>query len=136
MVYASALGLEMALVYDLFRIVRRVWKSGFWVNTCMDMAFWGFTAFRTFYIMHTYSDGTLRWFAILGVLAVWSMYMKCFSRYIVAAGVFLLSGVKKIFIRVHNFLTKVFNMVIMKTKIRWRRDKHNGKKNSVSDKVS
>lgn len=136
MLYAGALGLELGLVYDLFRVFRRVWKCGFFINTCMDLLFWGFTAFRTFYIMHSYSDGTLRWFAIFGVVVVLRIYMKWFSRYIVAVGVFVFTKVRKFISNTNNFLTKVLKMAMMRVTIKSGKGKHNGKKSSISDEIT
>lgn len=136
LLYAGGLGLELGLVYDLFRIFRRVWKCGFFMNTCMDLLFWGFTAFRTFYMMHSYSDGTLRWFAIFGVMVILLVYMRWFSRYIVAAGVFGLTKVRKFISNIKNFLTKVLKAAIMKVTIKLRKDKHNGKKSRISDEIT
>ncbi len=114
MLYAGALGLELGLIYDFFRIIRRVWKCNFFVTACMDLTFWIFTAGRTFYIMHTQSNGTLRWFAILGVVTILFLYMKCFSTYVVKIGVFVLSYVKSIMEWIKKFLTKVLKMSIIK----------------------
>lgn len=136
LLYAGGLGLELGLVYDLFRIFRRVWKCGFFINTCMDLLFWGFTAFRTFYIMHSYSDGTLRWFAILGVMVILLVYMKWFSRYIVAIGIFIFTNVRKFILNINNFLTKVLKMAMMRVTIKVGKDQCHGEKSSISDEIA
>lgn len=136
LLYAGALGLELGLIYDLFRMIRRVWKCGFLVTACMDLAFWIFTTGRTFYIMHTKSNGTLRWFAILGVLTILFLYMKWFSFYIVKIGVFVLSQVKAVAVWGKKFLTKILKMSIMKLVKKLRKGNLHGKKGSISDKIS
>lgn len=134
--HAVVLGLEMGLVYDLFRCIRRVWKCRFWISACMDMMFWGFTAWRTFFIMHTYSNGTLRWFAILGVLVIMSVYLRWFSRYTVGTGVFVLSKIRTVLLFFKKCLTKVLKMSIIKlSRVSRRGDKH-GKKDDISDEIS
>lgn len=136
LLYAGALGLEMGLLYDFFRIIRRVWKCNFFLTACMDLIFWGFTAYRTFYVMHTYSNGTLRWFAVLGVLVVVSIYILFFSKYVVGIGYFILSHVRKVLNVIKKHLTKFPKMTIIKLReIRRKGDVH-GKKSSISDKVS
>ncbi len=136
MLYAGALGLEMGLLYDLFRIIRRVWKCNFFLMACMDLVFWGFTAYRTFFVMHTYSNGTLRWFAVLGTMVIISLYLKLFSKYVVGIGVFVLSRVRMILNIVKKHLTKFLKLSIIKLrKVRRKGDVH-GKKSRISDKVS
>ncbi len=126
----------MGLVYDLFRIIRRVRKCNLVVTAFMDLAFWGFTAWRTFEIMHTYSNGTLRWFAILGTVVLLGIYMKFFSRYVVSFGVFLLTPVRTFIIWCKKYLTKFLKLSIIKLRdFRRKGDKH-GKKRSISDEIS
>ena len=136
MLYAGALGLELGLIYDFFRIIRRVWKCNFFVTACMDLIFWIFTAGRTFYIMHTQSNGTLRWFAILGVLTILFLYMKWFSTYVVKIGVFVLSHVKSVMEWIKKFLTKVLKMSIIKLGKHLRKGDMHGKKSGISDEIS
>ena len=136
MLYAGALGLELGLIYDFFRMIRRVWKCNFFVTACMDLIFWIFTAGRTFYIMHTQSNGTLRWFAVLGVLTILFLYIKWFSTYVVKIGIFVLSHVKSIVEWIKKFLTKVLKMTIIKLGKHFRKGDMHGKKSSISDKIS
>lgn len=136
MIYAGVLGLEMGLVYDLFRIFRRVWRCNFALTAAMDFLFWSFVAYRTFSIMHTYSNGTLRWFAILGAVAVLGMYMKLFSKYFVTVGVFVLSRVGIVLAKVKKVLTNILKLTIIKLGKIFRKGDNYGKKSSISDKIS
>ncbi len=136
MLHAGILGLEMGLVYDLLCIIRQVWHCRFVMTAFIDLGFWGFVAYRTFEVMHTYSNGTLRWFAILGAMVVLGLYRSLFSRYLMAAGVFLLSQVRNVFTKVKKVLTNILKMSIIKLgKSSGKGEKH-GKKSHISDKVS
>ncbi len=112
--HAAVLGLEMGLVYDFFRVFRRSFRCKFTVVAIMDLLYWGFVGYRTFYIMHTYSNGVLRWFAILGAITILALYMKLCSRGIVAIGTWLLVGMKSIARRGKNLLTRNLKMPIIK----------------------
>ena len=125
----------MGLVYDLFRIFRRVFRCHFIVTAMTDLAFWIFTAWRTFDIMHTYSNGTLRWFAIFGAMVVLGIYLKFFSRYVVLLGVFLLRPVKIFLNQCKNCLTKFLKLSIIKIRGKRRKGNKHGKKSNVSDQV-
>ena len=112
--HAAVLGLEMGLVYDFFRVFRRSFRCKFTVVAIMDLLYWDFVGYRTFYIMHTYSNGVLRWFAILGAITILALYMKLCSRGIVAIGTWLLVGMKSIARRGKNLLTRNLKMPIIK----------------------
>lgn len=137
LLYSGALGIEMSLLYDFFRMIRRVFSCNRAVLACMDMLFWGFTAFRTFYVMHTYSNGTLRWFAILGTAVVITIYMRFVSKYVVAFGVSILSVVRNILAKANKCLTNILKMTIIKsTRKRAKKGKADGKTGSIPDQVS
>lgn len=114
LVHAAVLGLEMGLVYDFFRVLRRSFRCKFVVTAIMDLLYWCFVGYRTFYIMHTYSNGELRWFAVLGAITVLALYMKICSRCIVVIGTWLLVGMKSIAERGKNLLTRNLKMPIIK----------------------
>lgn len=135
LLYSGALGLELALCYDMLRMIRRVFDCRFFALACMDMAFWGFTAFRTFFVMHTYSNGTLRWFAVFGVLVVVGFYMKFLSKYILFLGVSILSLVRSTFLKVKKCLTNILKLSIIKLTGNRKRGEADGKSSSISDKV-
>ena len=74
--YSVIMGIYITFLYDLLRIGRRViTHNGFWVSV-EDLAFWIYCAMKVFYLMHAESDGTLRWFAILGALLGMFLYKK------------------------------------------------------------
>lgn len=136
MLYSGALGLELALFYDLLRAVRRVFDCSFFSLACMDMSFWGFTAFRSFYVMHTHSNGTLRWFAVFGVLVVVGFYMKFLSKYILFLEVSIFSLVHSALLTIKKCLTNFLKLSIIKLTGNRKKGDADGKSSSISDKVS
>lgn len=136
LVYAGVLGLEMGLVYDSFRILRRVWRCNFAVTAAMDFLFWCFVAYRTFSIMHTYSNGTLRWFAVFGAVVILCIYMKLFSKYFVGVSTFVLLRVRNVFIKGKKFLTNILKVAIIKVGKLFKKGDRHGKKSSISDEIS
>ncbi len=137
LLYSGALGIEMSLLYDLLRTIRRVFLCNRVVLAFMDMLFWGFTAFRTFYLMHTYSNGTLRWFAIFGTVVVISVYMLLVSKYVMHIGIYILSAIRKLLATIKKCLTKILKLSIMKSAGKHaKKGKKDGKTGSVPNKVS
>lgn len=81
--YSVIMGIYITFLYDLLRIGRRVIShSGFFVSA-EDLIFWIYCTMKVFYLMHTESDGTLRWFAILGALLGMFLYKKTISPFLV-----------------------------------------------------
>ena len=79
LMYALFLGVFITFVYDLIRIARRVIPhKRFWISV-EDLAFWIFCGIEVFLLMYNESNGTLRWFAVLGALCGMFLYKKIIS---------------------------------------------------------
>lgn len=99
LIYALLMGIFITFIYDLLRVFRRVVPhNGFFVSA-EDLLFWIYCGGEVFLLMYHESDGTLRWFAVLGALAGMFIYMKLvsplFVRYASAALSWLLGVLGK-----------------------------------------
>lgn len=83
LLYSLGMGIVITFVYDLFRIWRRVCIHNRFFVSLEDLIFWFFCAVSVFYLMHTQSNGTLRWFAVLGALTGMLAYKKTISPFFV-----------------------------------------------------
>ena len=83
LLHSLLLGGFVSLVYDGFRILRRVIPHKDFVVSLEDMGFWLYCGGRVFLLMHRESDGTLRWFAVLGALTGMLLYRKLISPWLV-----------------------------------------------------
>jgi len=79
LLYALLMGIFITFVYDILRIVRRVIPHGNFMISLEDMVFWIYCAVKVFILMYHESNGTLRWFAILGALVGMFVYKKLVS---------------------------------------------------------
>ena len=113
LIHAGVLGLQMGLMYAVFRVVRRSFRCNLVMIAIMDLLYWGFVGYRTFFVMHTYSNGELRWFAVLGAITILGIYLKFFSRFIVSIGTWLLVGIKRIARQGKKFLTGKLKLSII-----------------------
>lgn len=83
LLYSFVFGIGITLVYDVFRIFRKVCPHKRFAISAEDILFWIFCALSVFYLMHTQSNGTLRWFAVLGAMAGMFLYKKTVSDFLV-----------------------------------------------------
>lgn len=90
LLYSLLMGIAMTFVYDIFRIFRRVWVHSRLIVSVEDALFWMVTAVSVFYLMHTQSNGKLRWFAVFGALCGMLLYKKTLSKYFVNGVSFVL----------------------------------------------
>lgn len=79
LLHSLLMGVFIPFVYDILRIIRRVIShGGFWVAV-EDLAFWAYCGAEVFLLMYHESNGTLRWFAIIGAMAGMFLYKKLVS---------------------------------------------------------
>lgn len=79
LMHSLLMGAFITFVYDLLRILRRAVPHGRFVVSMEDLAFWVYCGAQVFLLMYRESNGTLRWFAVLGALTGMLVYRKTAS---------------------------------------------------------
>ena len=77
------MGVFITFLYDCLRILRRVLPHARFLVSLEDLAFWTYCGAQVFLLMYRESNGTLRWFAVLGALAGMIAYKKIASALLV-----------------------------------------------------
>ena len=110
--YAFCMGIFITFVYDTLRIFRRVIPHNiFWVSL-EDIIFWCFCAIEVFLLMYHVSNGTLRWFAVLGAMVGMGLYLKTLSRFLVKYMSLVLRKVRAVMKKVFSFFFKPFRLLM------------------------
>lgn len=104
--YALIMGIFITFVYDILRIFRRVVPHGNFLVSLEDIAFWIYCATEVFLLMYHESNGTLRWFAVLGAMVGMFAYKKLISPPFVKYVSVALQKLLGLLGRVGNFLLK------------------------------
>lgn len=106
LLHALLTGVFITFVYDGFIILRRVIPHKSFVESLEDLIFWIFCAIYVFSLLYRESNGTLRWFAVVGAMAGMILYKKTVSGILVKGATWLLSKVLWAFGRVLAFLCR------------------------------
>ena len=108
---ALATGAGMLLIYDLFRIVRRVIRHGTAAIAVEDMCFWIGCACWMFRLMCRENDGSIRGFVIIGAGVGMLLYCMLLSRLIVRGGAAAFGFLVNILAKIFGFLTAPFRFL-------------------------
>lgn len=114
--YALLMGIFITFVYDILRIARRVFHHSGFLVSLEDLSFWVYCAVEVFMLMYRFSDGMLRWFAVLGALTGMFLYKKLASPFFVKYVSLVLLKVKKILRRILGFLLKPIRFLLQVVK--------------------
>lgn len=116
LLYALLMGIFITFVYDILRIFRRVIPHGNLLISLEDMGFWIYCAARVFLLMYHESNGTLRWFAVLGALVGMFLYKKTVSPSFVKYTSMLLRKVLGALGKIGSFLLKPMASMLQRAK--------------------
>ena len=81
--YSMAIGVAISVLYDVFRIMRRVIRHNKMAVAIEDIIFWMITLFTIFLLLYDMSFGVLRWFSIAGVAIGMKIYKKILGEHLV-----------------------------------------------------
>lgn len=105
------MGIFITFVYDLLRIFRRVIPHAAFFVSLEDLAFWVYCGAEVFLLMYHESDGSLRWFAVMGAAAGMFLYKKLVSGLFVKYVSLGLGKLLKILGKILKFLCRPFGFV-------------------------
>lgn len=116
LLYALLMGIFITFVYDILRIVRRVIPHRNWLVSLEDIGFWIYCAAKVFLLMYHESNGTLRWFAVLGAMVGMSLYKLLISPFFVKYTSLALKKVLKVLVKIVSILCKPMAAVLRKAR--------------------
>lgn len=90
-------GIVIGLLFDFFRIARKVFSTNDMITYIQDILFWILTGAIVLYSIFVFNNGELRLFMFLGILFGAFVYMVFVSSYIIKINVKIITMLKKIF---------------------------------------
>lgn len=106
LLHAFLMGIFITFVYDALRIFRRIIPHAAFFVSLEDLIFWVYCSAEVFLLMYHESDGTLRWFAVIGALFGMFLYRKLLSGFFVKYISLALKKVLGIFGRIIRLLCR------------------------------
>lgn len=89
-------GFLIGLLFDVFRILRKSFKTADFITYLEDICFWIMTGFIILYSVFKFNNGELRGFIFIGILCGVLTYMLIFSKIFIKVNLFIINSLKKI----------------------------------------
>lgn len=105
-------GIIIGLLFDIFRILRKSFKTSDVMTYIQDILFWILTGFILLYSIFTFSNGEIRFYMFLGVFLGCLIYMLLFSKYFIKINVKIILVLKKIIGRIILIIIFPINIII------------------------
>ena len=122
-------GIVISIAFDIFRILRKSFKTSDVITVLEDIVFWILTGLFLIYIILRFNYGEIRFYSFLALILGIIIYLLTLSRYFVKYSVKVLDTFRIIFkttifnpiyLFVINF-KKTFKFLSKNTKKRWRK---------------
>lgn len=117
-------GIMIGILFDIFRITRKSFKTPDFVTYIEDIIFWILTGTILLFTIFTFNNGEIRLYIFVSLLLGLSFYILTFSKYFIKTSVRILEFIKKIlYIPIHiiinftkNFIIRPFPFIYQKIK--------------------
>lgn len=117
--HAALTGALLSAVYDVFRILRRIYSHGSVWIAIEDFFYWIACALYISYVLMKENNGIIRWFFVLGILLGMLIYNFSVGRYLVPL-------ISKIINKVLDVVGKVLNILLKPVRFLWKKTKKIG----------
>lgn len=96
-------GMIIGLLFDIFRILRKSFKTKDFIIYFEDILFWILAGISIIFFMYNFSDGNLRLFMLLGLIIGGIIYIISFSKIIINISMII----------INNILKQIINVLIL-----------------------
>ena len=104
-------GIIIGAFFDIFRILRRTFKTPDWITYLEDILFWILTGSLLLFVLFYFQKGEIRAYIIIGLFFGTLIYMLTISKYFMKASVLFLTKLKNIISKVFLWLAKPLSLL-------------------------
>lgn len=113
---SASTGVLILFVYDLLRVLRRVFPRGAVLVGIEDLLYWCAAGILIFYMIFMKNSGSLRGFSLAAVLLGMLLYNQSISKYLVKGLSTALTTIFRLFKRVFHVIFLPFSFLFKKTR--------------------
>ena len=95
----------IGILFDIFRILRKTFKTSDFITYIEDIAFWILSGFILIYSIFIFNNGELRIYVFLGILLGLSIYLLLLSKYFIKINVAIILAIK-------SFITSILHVLL------------------------
>lgn len=111
-------GFLIGIIFDCFRILRKIFKTPDFVTYIEDILFGILTGLLILYSILKFNNGELRLYLFIGIFLGLLLYLLVFSKVFMKVSIFIISIIKKIIIILIiipiKFIYKLFKKIFFK----------------------
>lgn len=102
----TILGILIGIIFDIFRILRKTFKTADIITYIQDVIFWIITGGLILLSIFIFNNGELRFYLFIGIFIGLVVYMLSLSKYFIKINVFIINLIKKIISKILQIILK------------------------------
>lgn len=113
-------GIAIGIFFDIFRILRKSFKTSDIVTYIEDIIFWIFSGLFFLFVLFKFNNGQIRSYVVIGLLIGILLYILTISKYFIKVNVTIINLIKriitypiKLIFRMIKKLLKPFSFVVI-----------------------
>lgn len=91
-------GIAIGIFFDIFRILRKSFKTSDIVTYIEDIIFWIFSGLFFLFVLFKFNNGEIRSYVVIGLLIGILLYILTISKYFIKINVKIINLIKKVII--------------------------------------
>lgn len=105
-------GVAISVFFDVFRILRKSFKTPDIITYIEDIIFWIFTGVFFLFILFKFNNGEIRNYVVLGIILGILIYMFTISKYFIKTSIIIIDFIKKIISYPIKFIFSIFKKIL------------------------
>lgn len=89
-------GCGIGIIFDIFRILRKAFKTSDLITYIEDILFWILSGILTLYTITMFNDGEIRLYIFVAIIIGAFLYILTISKFIIKASVFIINFIKSV----------------------------------------
>lgn len=106
-------GISIGILFDIFRILRKSFKTVDWITYIQDILFWILTGIIILFSIFQFNNGEVRGYIFIGIILGVLLYMLTISKYLIKCSVTIINLIKKIISYPINLIKNILKKVIV-----------------------
>lgn len=103
-------GILIGIVFDIFRILRKSFKTTDFITYIEDTLFWIVSGMITIYFLFVFNNGEIRFYIFIGIFLGVALYILSISKYFININVKLIAILK-------NIIGKILSIILYPIKL-------------------
>lgn len=105
-------GFVIGFIYDCYRMVRKILKTGRFLTGLLDLSFWMLIGVLSYLVIFLVNDGEVRIYTIAGFAIGWALYALVLSLYVMKVMQFIYDTIVKIIMTILHIILWPFQKII------------------------